>query len=159
MTDKLLLFVDGSVNNQLEVGCGAYLVINEQEVSNISQEPIIYVKTFENTSSTKLELQTLLWALDEIEVAGKTVVIFTDSQNSAGLLDRRAALESTDYRSGKNKFLNNHELYRTFFKVTDELDCEFVKVKGHQPSRHKVQEDRLFSLVDRAARKALKALI
>lgn len=86
-------------------------------------------------------------------------MIFTDSQNIIGLPARRIAFESTDYRSGKNKILNNHELYRAFFKVTDELDCEFVKLKGHQPSRYKVQEDRLFSLVDKAARKALKALI
>lgn len=159
MTDKLLLFLDGSVNNQLKIGCGAYLLLDENDVLEISIASLIKVKTFENTSSTKLELQTLLWALDEIPATGKAVVIFTDSQNIIGLPARRSALEEDGYRSSKSNLLNNHELYRAFFKVTDELDCEFVKLKGHQPSRYKVQEDRLFSLVDKAARKALKALI
>lgn len=71
MTDKLLLFVDGSVNNQLKIGCGAYLLIDENDVLEISIANLIKIKTFESTSSTKLELQTLLWALNEIPAIGK----------------------------------------------------------------------------------------
>jgi hypothetical protein len=52
--------------------------------------------------------------------------------------------------------MNNHDLYREFFRVIDELDCEFVKVTGHQPTRKKDKIHRLFTLVDRASRKALR---
>ena len=71
-------------------------------------------------------------------------------------MDRRILLEQNDYHSSKNKLLNNHDLYRAFFKITDEIHCEFVKIKGHKPNREKDNTDELFTPVDRAARKALR---
>ena len=56
----------------------------------------------------------------------------------------------------KNQRLNNYELYQEFYRITDPLDCEFVKVRGHQTSNQKDDTDRLFTLVDRASRKALR---
>ena len=32
----------------------------------------------------------------------------------------------------RNKRLNNYELYQEFYRITDQLDCELVKVHGHQ---------------------------
>lgn len=156
--DKLLLFIDGSANNQLKVGCGAYLVVPENEVNNSSYTDKVKIKTFKDTSSTKLELQTLLWALGELMDSTKKVVVYTDSQNIIGLPNRRAALEQNDYHSGKNRILNHHALYREFFKITDKMNCEFVKVTGHQPTKDKDTIDRIFTLVDRAARKASRNL-
>ena len=52
--------------------------------------------------------------------------------------------------------MNNHDLYREFFKVTDLLDCEFIKVTGHQPTSQKDKIHQLFTLVDKASRKALR---
>ena len=46
--------------------------------------------------------------------------------------------------------------YRDFFKITEELDCKFLKVRGHQVSNQKDDIDRLFTLVDRASRNALR---
>lgn len=158
MTKKLLLFIDGSVNHQLKTGCGAYLVVNENEVSQTSLKEKIRIKKFTNTSSTKLELQTLLWALGELEDISKIIVVYTDSQNIIGLPSRRKALEENDYHSGKGKLLNHHELYREFFKITDQMNCEFVKVQGHQPGKGKDDYDQFFTLVDRAARKASRDL-
>jgi ribonuclease HI len=158
LTEELLLFVDGSVNNQLKVGCGAYLLLNENEMSQSVLKDQIKIKEFINTSSSKLELQTLLWALSELEDTLRRVVIFTDSQNVMGLPSRREALEMNDYRSGKGKLLNHHKLYREFFKIIDHISCEFMKVEGHQPSKNKNDYDRIFTLVDRAARNAVRSL-
>jgi len=55
-----------------------------------------------------------------------------------------------------NKRLNNHELYPAFYSMIDSLDCELVKVRGHRVSNQKNDPDRLFTLVDRAASKALR---
>lgn len=152
------VFIDGSVNNQLKVGCGAALVVNETELSEIDLRERIKIKKFSNTSSTKLELQTLIWALTDIDDHIQKVVVYTDSQNIVGLPARRAALEEADYHSKKGKLLNHHELYRAFFKIMDNLDYEFVKVEGHQPSRNKDINDKIFSMVDCAARKASREL-
>ena len=40
--------------------------------------------------------------------------------------------------------------------MTDQLDCELVKVRGHQASNQKDDIDKLFTLVDRASRNALR---
>jgi ribonuclease HI len=116
----------------------------------------VKVRRFEHTSSTKLELQTLLWALSDIQPLGGKVTVYTDSQNIMGLLGRRDRLEQNDYRSKNNKRLNNYELYQDFYRMTDQLDCELVKVRGHQVSNQKDDIDRLFTLVDRASRDALR---
>jgi hypothetical protein len=101
-------------------------------------------------------LQTLLWALSDIQTLGRKIIVFTDSQNIIGLQGRRASLEQNDYRSKNNKRLNNYDLYQEFYRIIDHLDCELVKVRGHQVSNQKGDIDRLFTLVDRASRNALR---
>lgn len=158
MIDTLILLTDGSVRTPLKIGCGAYLALSKNELSAGQHTASVKVKRFEDTSSSKLELQTLLWALSEIRGTSKKIVVYTDAQSIIELPGRRARLEQNDYRTRKNKHLNNHELYRKFFKLMDQLDCDLIKVKGHQPSAQKNNIDKLFTLVDRASRKALKEI-
>ena len=154
--DELMLFTDGSVNTHSNIGYGAYLAVPEGGLSLDSLRTSVKVRRFEHTSSTKLELQTLLWALSDIQALGSKVIVYTDSQNIMGLQGRRDRFEQNDYRSKKNKRLNNYELYQEFYRMTDQLDCELVKVRGHQVSNQKDDIDRLFTLVDRASRNALR---
>ena len=154
--DELMLFTDGSVNTQSNTGYGAYLAVSERGLSLDSLRTRVKVRRFEHTSSTKLELQTLLWALGDIQALGSKVIVYTDSQNIMGLRGRRDRLEQNDYRSKQNRRLNNYELYQEFYRITDQLDCEFVKVRGHQVSNQKDDIGKLFSLVDRASRNALR---
>jgi len=154
--DELMLFTDGSVNTHSKIGYGAYLAVSERGLSLDSLRLRVKVRRFEHTSSTKLELQTLLWALGDIQALRSRVIVYTDSQNIIGLQGRRDRLEQNDYRSKKNRRLNNYKLYQEFYRMTDQLDCEFVKVRGHQVSNQKDDIDRLFTLVDRASRNALR---
>ena len=151
-----MLFTDGSVNTQSNIGYGAYLAVSERGLSLDSVRTSVKVRRFEHTSSTKLELQTLLWALNDIQALGRKVILYTDSQNILGLQGRRERFEQNDYRSKKNKRLSNYELYQEFYRMIDHLDCELVKVRGHQVSNQKDDISKLFTLVDRAARKALR---
>ncbi|MCF6254798.1 MAG: ribonuclease H [Gammaproteobacteria bacterium] len=157
---NLLVFTDGSVDTKLKVGYGAYLLISDLNASIDSLKDTVKVKRFEQTSSTKLELQTLLWSLSEtIALANGseiTLTVYTDSQNIIGLPGRRARLEQSNYFSSKNKRLNNYELYQEFYRITSIQKCELVKVVGHQPSSKKDKIDRLFGLVDQASRRALR---
>ncbi len=154
--DDLMLFTDGSLNTQSKIGYGAYLAVSEREASLDVLRARVKVRRFEQTSSTKLELQTLLWALSDIQALGRKVVVYTDSHNIMGLQRRRDGLEQNDYRSKKNRRLNNYELYQEFYRMSDQLDCEFVKVRGHQVANQKDDMDRFFTLVDRASRHALR---
>ena len=154
--DELILLTDGSVNTQSKIGYGAYLAVSERELSQDSLRTRVKVKRFEHTSSTKLELQTLLWALRDIQALGRKVIVYTDSQNIMGLQGRRDRFEQNDYRSKKNIRLNHYELYQDFYRMIDQLDCKLIKVRGHQVSNQKDDIDRLFTLVDRASRNALR---
>ena len=151
-----MLLTDGSVNTQSHIGYGAYLVVSDPRLSLDALKTRVKVRRFENTSSTKLELQTLLWALSDIQSLRKKVIVYTDSQNIMGLQGRRERFEQNDYRSKKNRRLNNFELYKEFYRVIDQLDCELFKVSGHLVSNQKDDIDRLFTLVDRASRNALR---
>lgn len=160
---QLYIFTDGSVNTKTKVGYGACLMLTEQDIE-ADIEPIrllslskhVETKRFEPTSSTKLELQCLLWALNRINDSQYKITVYTDSQNIVGLAGRRERLEKNDFYSGKGKRLNNYELYQEYYQLTDRLDCEIIKVRGHLVSKEKNAIDRLFTLVDKASRRALR---
>ncbi len=156
----LNIFTDGSVNTQLKVGYGACLVVSDLDTPIEPLKDTVKVKRFEHTSSTKLELQTLLWVLNEMITSANgddiSLTVYTDSQNIIGLPRRRTRLEQNNYFSSKNKRLNNYELYQEFYRLTDKLKCRLIKVIGHQASSKKDGVDKLFELVDQASRRALR---
>jgi len=152
---NIKLFCDGSVNPQKKIGFGSYFLYTQNDTYEIVKENI-QTKKFLDTSSTKLELEVLLWALDDCTLMDKEITVYTDCQNILGLESRREKLESNDYKSSKGKLLNNHELYKEFYKKIDTLHCTFIKVKGHKPSKQKDLIDDLFTLVDKGSRNALR---
>lgn len=152
---SLMLFTDGSAHPTSGIGYGAYLAIPDLSAGLESLASCVQLRRFEATSSTRLEIETLIWALRATQP--RTVSIYSDSQNIIGLMDRRERLEQQGYRSKAGALLNLAELYQDFFKLTDSLDCTFTKVKGHRLAQQKNPIDRLFTLVDRASRQALRS--
>lgn len=153
---KIKLFTDSSVNPQEKIGFGSFLILEEKNISLEEMKKNIKIKRFENTSSTKLELQTFLWALDEINDKNIIIEVYTDCQNIIGLQDRREKLQKNNFHSSSGKLMNNHELYKDFFEKTDELNLIFIKVKGHKKNSLKDEIDTIFNLVDKASRNALR---
>jgi len=156
MKQKEFLFTDGSVDPKQNIGFGAYLHIKQNDLYAEFLKSRVKVKRFDATSSTKLELETLLWALNEVNLVDVELLIFTDCQNILGLHSRREKLEKNNYLTKKNKKIANHELYKKFYKIIDTLNCQFIKVKGHKPKNEKNNIDKFFTLVDKASRNALR---
>lgn len=155
MNKSIKLFCDGSVNPQLKMGYGAYFTFYENDVLDEAKSNV-KLKIFEDTSSTKLELEVLLWALEDEVIKKQEIIVYTDCQNILGLGSRREKLENNDYHTSTGKIVKNHELYKKFYEVTDILNCTFEKVKGHKKSSEKNEIDKLFNIVDKASRKALR---
>jgi len=163
------LFTDASLNPGLKAGVGGYLLVPESLIKNPSHlinlselEEIMVLRRFENTSSTTLEVQTVLWALEEycigptIPESGK-LQIYSDSQCVEGLLPRRARLESSGFHSrGGHRLLKNASLYATYYEFHDRLKFDVTKVAGHTPSRSRNTVQYIFSFIDKKVRKALK---
>ncbi|MGA1931141.1 RNase H family protein [Arcobacter sp. YIC-464] len=148
------LFCDGSVNPQMKIGFGAYFILDE--ASSIQD---IKIKKFEDTSSTKLELEVLLWALKDENIKDNPIKVYTDCQNILSLLKRRDKLEKNDFKTATNKIVNNRILYKEFYSMLDKNNIEFIKVEGHKKSSKKDEIDKAFNLVDKSSRKALREYI
>ncbi|MGZ0707179.1 RNase H family protein [Coraliomargarita sp. W4R53] len=155
-----LLFTDGSVNTQTKNGCGAALLTTSDSHTHTLNElrARIQIHEFTQTSSTKIELQTLLCALENVPVTCSPLTVYTDSQNILGLVDRRAGFEAQNYQTKKGLRLGNATLYQAFFKMADDMGFKLVKVKGHKSVAQRDAIDRLFNLVDKASRAACKQL-
>jgi ribonuclease HI len=169
--NNVALFTDVSLNPKSKCGVGAYLILpvsvldsppHRIERSRIADR--LVMRTFESTSSTKLEVQTVLWALEVYRneyMLSRTVKlrVFSDSQCVAGLLKRRPLLETTGFIGrSTHRLLKNAALYRTFYEFHDELGFEVIKVAGHSPSDSHDTIHRIFSYVDKEVRKALYRL-
>ena len=153
---KIKLFCDGSCNPQEKIGYGAYLLVEDDNFDLISLKSRIIFKKFENTSSSKLEIETLLWALNDIDINDCIIEVYTDCQNIIGLENRREKLEKNNFQTSSGKLISNYELYKEFFEKLDELNLSFIKVKGHKKTSLKDELDTIFNLVDKASRKALR---
>ena len=165
----LCIFTDVSVNSQSKIGFGAVLTLTDIDLqtnnSNFFKNKVKY-KIFKSTSSTKLEIETLLWAMEEIIKSYLSsnlydnLLIYTDSQCIAGLLNRREKMEKSNYKSiRKNKALNHAALYKQFYHFYDLLNFKIIKLEGHSKSSLKDNLHNFFSLVDKGSRKALKNYI
>ena len=149
------LFTDGSVNPQSKIGYGVYLLLDTLTFSQDLKKEC-KIKKFINTSSTKLELETLLFAFEEISPNHHPLIIYTDCQNILSLKERREKLEKNNYQNSKGTLIANHTLYQSFFKWVDIYNCTFIKIKGHKQKDLKDDVDKIFSLVDMRAREGLR---
>jgi ribonuclease HI len=161
--NDIALFTDVSLNPGLKLGVGAYIALPaSMPVERSEVAARLRVRRFEDTSSTKLEIQTVLWALEEyrhgssIPGDGK-LCLYSDSQCVSGLLRRKSALLAGGFSSRKtNRPLRNAPLYRAFYEFHDELGFEVIKVEGHSRSRPHDSAHLIFSFVDKEVRKALR---
>lgn len=166
--NSFALFTDVSLNPQRKLGVGGLLLIPvpflEAEPHDIMLDDVsarLEIKRFAETSSTTLEVQTVLWALEHSreKLTGQAcggLRIYTDSQCVAGLLSRRAGLERNDFiakRSGRS--LTNAALYRAFYAAHDQLGFQVIKVAGHSRACSHDTIQRIFSYVDQEVRRAL----
>jgi ribonuclease HI len=166
--NSFALFSDVSLNPKLKLGVGAYLIVPalflEGSPYSIERPEVterLVFRRFECTSSTTLEVQTVLCALEGYRDGLKSsesvkLKIYSDSQCVTGLLRRRPGLEAKGFLSKRaGHQLKNACLYRRFYEFYDELGFEIIKVAGHIRSCSHNTVNRIFSLVDKNARKKL----
>jgi len=164
------LFTDVSLNPRRKLGVGAYLLVpcsfmevSPQRIERSAITARLVARRFEDTSSTKLEVQTVLYALEDFRNQSKDagpvkLQVYSDSQCVARLLGRRQGLEIHRFMSkGRNRLITNASLYRKFYEFHDELGFEVIKVAGHTRSCSHDTVQRIFSCVDREVRLLLNS--
>lgn len=167
--NRFALFTDVSLNPRRGLGVGACLLVPASFLDTapdaIDKAEIsarLRFRRFAETSSTQLEVQTVLWAVEmyRAEIGGLSagrLQVYSDSQCVVGLQGRRAGLEAEDYvAKGSGRLLANASLYRAFFAAHDALRFELNKVAGHSRANSHGSVERIFSYVDKDVRRALK---
>lgn len=150
------LFIDGSLDPQTKVGYGAYLLVSDDNIEYNDLKKSVVLKRFENSSSTKLEIDTFLWSIKDIDYKDFKIEVYTDCQNLVGLKHREKKLKLNNFCNAKGKLLNNHELYKEFFSLDKKYDFTFIKVKGHKKNSLKNRIDDIFNIVDKISRESLR---
>ena len=166
------LFTDASLHAKLSCGVGAFFVLPAAVLDMPAGRSAaadffdrLRFQRFAAASSTALEVQTALWALESYRKdckggdAGR-LHLYSDSQCIAGLLKRRAALEHNDFcakRSGRE--LNNATLYRRYFELYDAQGFDVIKVAGHTRTSSRDSAHSVFSFLDREVRRALRVWV
>lgn len=158
-----------SLDPKIKIGVGAFLFVEESKLDeylNLDKSTVInkiQFKVFEDISSTKLEVLTSIWALNEYKALNLDPAEFrpalnTDSQCIVGLNDRRKKLEKLNFQSSTGKDLNLAKEYAEFFTLCDELNLQIVKIQGHSPSKTRMGIEKLFTYVDRESRRKFKTV-
>ncbi len=165
-----VLFTDSSVNTQLKRGVGGYLFLPaallEACPGSIEKADIIgrlKLRRSTGAGSTQMEIRTFVWALEDYRNAltgsrHGELSVYTDSQCVADLSRRRSGLENKNYISKRtNSEIRNASLYRELYSLYDELNMNVIKVAGHSRAASHDTVHRIFSIVDREVRKALRS--
>lgn len=163
-----VLFTDGSVNPQQRLGVGVCLLLpvailasSPTETDHNELARRCQCRRFTDTTSTQLELETLLWGLslcrEQIAPTERGGLrLYSDSQCIVGLAGRRERLEKQGFAAAHSgRPLNNAALYRAFFAASDELGFEVVKLAGHCRVAERDTVQQIFALVDQCARREL----
>ncbi|MBC2604957.1 ribonuclease HI [Pelagicoccus albus] len=151
------LFTDGSSDPKSKIGYGCFLLLESPPLGDCDNlADLVRTKRFYPTSSSRLELQCVIWALESISLHVGPMTLYTDSQVICGLSERRARLEKARFCGKNGKELAQADLYLKFYYLSDALSFTVKKIKGHRPNRESSDLDRIFKIVDKATRAALR---
>lgn len=163
-----LIFSDASCHPQLKLGVGGFFVFMDQEVDgsriDLTLNPQVHFLELHDTNNIRAEIITVIASLGtyKTECLGSKnhqlpLIVYSDCKNVCDLSQRRQKLEARKFQSLRRAAPHpNSDLYREFFAYCDELNPQFIWLKGHTPSRGRDQIQNIFATLDRAVRKELR---
>lgn len=172
MFTKTLVFCDASVSNKEQFAVGAFLILGQETLDSFSNQDQSIMKEYissqikyvriETYKSTLAEIKTFLYAMGKLQpLSNKKITLYTDCQTLVGLHGtRREKLAARNFKKKDGSSLRHGEVYRDVVNLLNNSRVDIVKIKGHAPKREKNNVvDDIFSIVDRLARKKLRALL
>ena len=166
-----LIFSDASYYPQLKLGIGGFLLFIDQEVEgteiNLSLNPQVHFIELQNTNNIRAEIITVIGAMSSYrteclssQTSNLPLIVYSDCKNVCDLSQRRQKLEAKQFQSLRRATPHhNSDLYREFFAYYDELNPQFIWLKGHTPSRGRDQIQNIFATLDHAVRRELRAKV
>lgn len=154
----IFLITDASFDPQRKRGVAGFIKIEAANIDALAKDPPnVFIKFLKESSSSRMELQAVLWSLENITRSSEPVVLYTDYEAVIKLNDRRKILEQRNFKSLKSgKLLANADLYQRFYQLFDALNPDIIWLKGHKPKYQQSPIETLFASVDRKTREELR---
>lgn len=125
---KIQIYTGGSCHTQLLIGAwGAIVFVNGKKIVLSAVETV--------TTHNRMELLSVIEAVEYLEennLAGHLIEVFSDSQYVVNLLTRKERLKQKNFITKKGTSIQNADLVQKLIKQIETHDINFTKVKAHQ---------------------------
>ena len=143
------IYTDGSCNKEYQVGAWAALIFYQGK-------KILLEGIHKNTTHNRMELMAVIRAINytnKQKFVFDKFRVYTDSQYVAGIPLRAYKLTARDFTTKQGKDIRNKDLVKTFLRLIQDMNIEFIKVKAHQKTTATINYNRE---VDQQVRKRVR---
>ena len=150
--DLVEIYTDGSCHSRFRAGVWVAILL-------IGLEKKVLTGWELETTHQRMELTAVIKAIDYVlsnYAAIKSITICPDSQYVVDLPARKRKISALGFTSKKGNELRNAALVKEFFKLTELLKIDFIKIKARQKKNSSVNYN---IEADRLSRKLLRELI
>ena len=128
MKSVIQIYTDGSCHTQLVIGAwGAIVLVDDKKVVLSAVET--------DTTHNRMELLGVIRAVEYLEennLAGNIIEVYSDSQYVVNLLIRKTRLKQKNFNTKKGTPIQNSDLVQKLIQQIETHDINFTKVKAHQ---------------------------
>lgn len=156
------VYIDASYSQTAKLGVAGYLIFADQKdhQNGDLSKALIKTQVISEKNNIRVELRSLLMALDHFSMAEIDLTIYSDCKSMVELSNRRQRLEKSHYQSSRtHKLLANADLYQQLFIQFDRLKPKLIWVKGHTALARRSLIHQNFSTLDKLIRKKLKGML
>lgn len=148
-TDRIEIYTDGSCHTQKRKGAWAALILfgNKKEILTGVEN---------DTTHNRMELLSVIKSIEFVDTCqpGASLRIFSDSQYVCTLPDRLPRLKQNLFLTKKGTEIQNADLVKTYLRLIESHDIEWIKVKAHQRDNSEQTAHNRF--VDKLSRKLVR---
>lgn len=146
------VYTDGSCENTYKAGSWASVIRLNGEMITLNGLEL-------NTTHNRMELVALIKSIEHIknEIDKNSVInVYSDSQYLIHLIERKEKLRAASFKTKKGKSVQNEDLVKKLYLISDTYNINYIKVKAHQK---KNQLENLNRVVDIESRRVLRRYI
>ncbi|WP_158275719.1 ribonuclease H family protein [Marinilabilia rubra] len=150
--NRIEIYTDGSCHTKIGIGAWAALIL-------LTDRREILTGVEEDTTHNRMELVSVIKAIGFVanNKPEASLRIYSDSQYVCTLPDRLPRLAQNAFLTRRGTEIQNADLVKTFIKLTEAHDIEWIKIKAHQRDGSEQANHNRF--VDKLSRKLVRERI
>lgn len=172
--NTITIFTDAATSPQKGIAIGAFLYFDQQYINEYTEcsmeilttqlaNLVVYTE-YESKKSTWSEIKTVMNALYFVQKnfgLKCKIEIYTDCQSLCDLIGQRGEkLKKSNFITRAGKVLQNANLYKELFEITEKFQIQTFKIKGHHSTSCRLTlQEKIFAVLDKLSRKKLRLIL